>query len=188
MNFTALFLSLFISLNVFAANWAEDFEALKGVPRSYSDSGAICEEIARLDMQKKYPAPQYKVEVGIAYSDADGTIGELDVIVFDRGQVTLIGEVKCWKSLNGGLKKARDQRARFLKNLRSGKALDFTSTSTHQRFSPNAFKDVQDFITIGQLGARAAGYDLELGYTLEEMHQHTDDMIGCQQSGECVRP
>lgn len=188
MKLAALFLSLFISINVFAANWAEDFEALKKVPRSYSDSGAICEEIARLDIQKKYPAPQFKVEVGIAYSDRDGTIGELDVIVFDRGQVTLIGEVKCWNSLNGGLKKAREQRARFLDNLNSNKELVFMSTSTRQRFDQSAFEGVQNFITIGQLGALDKGYDMELGYTLEEMHQHTGDMIGCQQSGECVRP
>lgn len=188
MKLTALILSLLVSLNIFAANWAEDFEALKGIPRSYQDSGAICEEIARLDVQKKYPAPQYKVEVGIAYGDNQRTIGELDVVVFDRNQVILVGEVKCWKDLRGGLKKALDQRARFLKNLHSNKPLIFTSTSTHQRFSQNAFKDVQEFITIGQMGAVESGYDAELGYTLSELHGHTEDMIGCQNSGQCARP
>jgi hypothetical protein len=190
MKLFALLGALFFSLNVLAANWAEDFEALKSIPRSYQDSGAICEEVARLDVQKQFPAPQYEVIVGIAYGDGTRTIGELDVVVFDHNSnhVVRIGEVKCWKSLSGGLNKARDQRGRFLKNRRSNKQLYFKSTSNNQEFSQDAFEGVNDFITIGQLGSVAAGYDQELGYTLNEMHQHTGDMLRCQKAGLCAKP
>ena len=75
--------SLLISLSAFAG-WPEDFAELKKIPRDYQDAGSICEEVARLDMQREYPAPQFTVEVGIAYADEERTVGELDIIIFDN--------------------------------------------------------------------------------------------------------
>ncbi|QLY26238.1 hypothetical protein [Bdellovibrio sp. KM01] len=190
MKLSVFVSALLFSLNLFAANWAEDFEALKSVPRSYEDSGAICEEVARLDVRKQFPAPQYHVEVGIAYGDGHRTIGELDIIVFDLNmqRVVRIGEVKCWKSFSGGLNKARDQRGRFLKTIRSNGQVFFKNTSTGQMYDQAWFEGINDFISIGQAGAVANGYDQELGYTLNELHQHTGDMLRCQKQGECAKP
>jgi hypothetical protein len=187
----SVFVSAFLfSLNLFAANWAEDFEALKSVPRSYEDSGAICEEVARLDVRKQFPAPQYVVEVGIAYGDGSRTIGELDIIVFDLNmqRVVRIGEVKCWKSFSGGLSKAREQRTRFLNTIRSNGPVYFKNTSTGQMYDQAWFKGINDFITIGQAGAVSNGYDQELDYNLNELHEHTGDMILCQKIGQCAKP
>lgn len=189
MKFTSFVLAFLCSATTFAT-WQEDFSQLKSIPRSYQDAGAICEEVARLDMQKEYPAPQFTLINGIAYGDADRTIGELDVVVFDNNlhKVVRIAEVKCWRDLGGGLSKAHEQRQRFLKNLRSNKVLFFKSTSTQELFNQDEFEHVKEFITIGQKGSVAAGYDQELNYTLKELHGYTLEMISCQHKNECVRP
>ncbi|MNJ92626.1 hypothetical protein D3C87_103000 [compost metagenome] len=189
MKFLLAALSLSFCLPAFAT-WSEDFAALKDIPRSYEDAGAICEEVARLDFKKDYPAPQYDVAVGIAYGDGQRTIGELDVIVFDNNthKAVRVAEVKCWKNMSGGLNKALDQRARFLKNIRSGKKIVLESTSSHKVYDQEAFEYVEDFITVGQKGSLKEGYDQELNYTLKELHQYSVEMIRCQNQGQCARP
>ena len=186
-------LVLFLSLSSVAfAGLQEDFEALKSVPRDYTDSGSICEEVARLRIAEEYPAPQYTVEVGIAYANDFRTIGELDVVIFDNNLAKAIklAEVKCWKDARGGLKKAQEQRARFLKNIRSGNggSLQFVSTSTHQRYEAEQFRHVNEFISIAQKGTTSVGYDMEMEYSLNEFKSLRMKMIQCQQAGECAKP
>lgn len=186
-------LVLFLSLSSVAfAGLQEDFEALKSVPRDYTDSGSICEEVARLRIAEEYQAPQYTVEVGIAYGNAERTIGELDIIIFDNNlhKAIKLGEVKCWKDARGGLKKAQDQRARFLKNIRSGNGrnLEFVNTATHQRYDAEQFLHVNEFISIAQKGTTAVGYDMEMEYSLGEFNALRMKMIQCQKQGECAKP
>lgn len=185
-TFLAVFL---LSVSVFAG-WKEDFQILKNIPRDYQDAGSICEEVARVDMMRLYPAPQYTVEVGIAYSDDERTIGELDIIIFDNNlnKVIKTGEVKCWKDVRGGLKKAREQRLRFISYLESGRALYFRSTSTGKYFDPGQFAGLKDFFSVAQKGSQAQGFTRELQYTLSELKQYRKEMIHCQNRGECVSP
>jgi len=180
---------LFVSFSAHAT-WEEDFAQLKNIPRSYEDSGSICEEVGRLEMQKEFPAPQYSVIVGIAYGDEARVIGELDLVIFDNNlqKVIKIGEVKCWKDVRGGLEKAREQRARFLKAIRSNRSLRFFSTSTKEAFPQEKFEYVQEFFSMAQKGSVAQGFDRELEYTLKEMHDYRYEMIRCQNQGRCVRP
>ncbi|MBK7892801.1 MAG: hypothetical protein IPJ84_18715 [Bdellovibrionales bacterium] len=190
-------MALMVSLPA-SADWASDFEQLKNHPRSYEDSGAICEEIARLDLEREYemhfPDAQIEVLNGIGYADENGTLGELDVVVFktdvetNQKNVVQIAEVKCWKDINGGLEKAREQRARFVKALRSSKELKFYSTSSAMHFERTAFSASVQFITIGQKGAGANGYDRELQYELLELHRFRNEMVRCQFHGQCARP
>lgn len=189
MKIFVLLLALLSSNTVFAS-WEEDFELIKNVPRSYEDSGSICEEVARVQVQREFPAPQYNVIVGIAYGDASHVIGELDVVIFDNNiqKVVKIGEVKCWKDLPGGLEKAHEQRARFLKTVRSNKATRFFNTSTKENYSPEQFQFVNEFFSIAQKGSVAQGFDRELEYTLLEMKNHRYEMIRCQHDGKCARP
>nr|BFD67058.1 hypothetical protein HAGR004_20800 [Bdellovibrio sp. HAGR004] len=189
-KFTLLTSLLLLLASSAFADWAQDFEELKNIPRSYEDSGAICEEVARLDMQKEFPSPQYKVEVGIAYGDGSRTIGELDIVILDlqQNKVIKVAEVKCWKDIRGGLQKAMDQRARFMKHNNSSKPLYFRSTSSQQVFERELFEDVEEFFSIAQKGAASAGFDVELAYTLKEMHQHRTEMLRCQSQGICAKP
>lgn len=190
-------MALMVSLTA-SADWASDFEKLKNHPRSYEDSGAICEEIARLDLEREFesqfPDAHFEVLNGIGYADANGTLGELDVVVFEKNvetnqkHVVQIAEVKCWKDIKGGLEKAHEQRARFIKALRSAKELKFYSTSSASHFDRAAFAPNTQFITIGQKGAGANGYDRELQYELLELHRFRNEMVRCQFQGQCARP
>jgi hypothetical protein len=189
MKFFVLLSALLVSISAFA-KWPEDFAILKDIPRDYQDAGSICEEVARVDMMREYPAPQYHVEVGIAYGDEERTIGELDIIIFDNNlnKVYKIAEVKCWKDVRGGLNKAREQRARFTDMIHSGKALRFRSTSTGQIYDQSQFNNVSNFFSIAQLGSEKVGFDVELEYTLAELKQFRKDMIHCQNKGQCASP
>lgn len=190
MKFLSLCAIFFMFSSVALATWTEDFEALRNVSRSYEDSGAICEEVARLAIEKEYPSPQFSVLLGIAYADEVRTIGELDVVVFDNNiqKVIKIGEVKCWKDVPAGLAKAQEQRARFMKTVRSSKKVIFRSTSSQEVFDADKFAHAREFFSMGQKGSVAVGFDRELKYTLKEMHDHRLDMIRCQHQGLCARP
>lgn len=187
---TFFLITAFLFSSIAAASWEQDFELLKDVPVSYEAAGTICEEIARLDMQVEYPAPQYNVLVGIAYGNEERVIGELDVVIFDNNiqKVAKIAEVKCWKDLKAGMEKAHEQRARFIKAIRSGKPLEFFSTSTKEVFPQEQFENVKEFFSIGQKGATAFGFERELEYTLLEVKHHRTDMIRCQNQGKCAHP
>lgn len=90
--------------------------------------------------------------------------------------------------MSGGLRKAHEQRARFLSAIKSGKTLFFRSTSTDEEFDQEQFKQISSFTTMGQKGAVGAGYDDELEYDLRQLHGFSDEMISCQNRGECAQP
>lgn len=188
-KFFFVFVSL-LTLNSFAG-LTEDYHALKNAGKDLSAIGSICEDVTQLRYIEQYPQPQYRVLTGIAYSDKDRTIGELDLIVFDTNthNAILIGEVKCWKNPKGGLKKAKDQRQRFLTHVKSSKALTFKWLSDpKEKFTKTQFNKTNDFISIAQLGTKAKGFDVELEYTLDELMQLRTDIMQCQDSGECLKP
>jgi hypothetical protein len=172
------------------ASWSEDFQEIKNTPRNYTDAGAICEELAKVQFEKEYNKKDFEVVVGIAYGDGQRTIGELDVVVFDRNSKSAVKvtEVKCWADLSGGLHKAHLQRARFLANIDAKKPIYFKSTATLKSYPQDVFKDVTVFTTLGQKGSVQAGYDAELEYDLNELHRLSSEMIRCQNQGVCARP
>jgi hypothetical protein len=188
-NVSFLF-SVLLSINSFAG-LSEDYHALKNAGKDLTAIGSICEDVTQLRYIEKYPEPQFRVLTGIAYSDKDRTIGELDLIVFDNEthNAILIGEVKCWKDPKSGLKKAKEQRQRFLDYVRSSKALTFKwLTDPKEKFTKTQFNKTSDFISIAQLGAKSKGFDVELEYTLDELMKLREDIMQCQNSGECLKP
>lgn len=188
MRHLVIFTLIFSTQLYVFAGWNEDFEVLKTRPRSYEDSGAICEELAKIQFEKKYDTSKYNVEVGIAYGDTDRTIGELDIVVFEKSplKVVHVAEVKCWKDARAGLEKAKDQRKRFLTNVNRDKVLYFESTSTQKDYSQQLFEGPMTFSTIGQKGTVQHGYDDELEYDLRALHEYRMDMLECQDRGECA--
>jgi hypothetical protein len=184
-----LFISFFTTHLL--AGLAEDFHTLKNSGKDFHIVGSICEHVTQLRYIEEYPEPDYRVLTGIAYRDKDRTLGELDLIVFENkdSKAILIGEVKCWKDPDGGLKKAKDQRQRFLKNIKSNKALTFEwLDNPKEKFTKGQFNKTKNFISISQLGTKEAGFDVELEYTLEELMKLRHDIMACQVSGECVKP
>lgn len=180
----------FFALQLFAG-FNEDFEKIKNSGRDLEPTGAICEEVAQLRFAEKYPAPKYQVVTGIEYSDAKGSVGELDLIVFNtETQIAeVIAEVKCWKSPKNGLEKAKDQRQRFLTHIHSSKSLKFKWLDDPTRpLSKEQFSQVSEFYFVAQAGTQAEGFDFELPYSLRELMQLRTEVLRCQTYGGCSKP
>ncbi len=185
-NFYSLLFVSLISV-VAQADLLHDYEAIKNNGRNLQDTGAICEEVAKLDKQREY-GDQYTVLSGVEYSGRDGTIGELDIVVFENrtNEAVLIGEVKCWNDMSQGLRKARDQRKRFLDNINSRRELHFRwKDDPKVRLTKQMFNKTDVFISIAQKGAKKQGYENELQYTLRELMELRDMIMGCQASKAC---
>jgi hypothetical protein len=186
--FFGLFVSLFASLS-YAIPVESYVDQLKNIPISYEASGTICEQVARLEVMKQYPDNQFETVTGIAYGDSQRTIGELDVIVFNRttNMVVIIAEVKCWKDLAAAHTKALAQRTRFLNSMRSSKA--FKLFSPTQAYSKQQFMapDLQ-FITISQAGGLDYGFTYALEHSLNELMSLRTLMLRCQSDNLCARP
>lgn len=184
--FYALLATALIS-NLAQAGLLQDYEAIKNNGRNLQDTGAICEEVAMLEKQREY-GDQYTVISGVEYSDRDGTVGELDIVVFENRTNTavLIGEVKCWKDMSSGLRKAREQRQRFLTNIKSSREIHFRwKNDPKVRLTKQMFNKTDQFISIAQKGAKKSGYENELSYTLLELMELRDMIMGCQVSKAC---
>lgn len=188
MRFTIFSFLLVLSFQTFAG-LTEDYDKIKDLGRNLEPTGAICEEIAQLRFAEIYPEPNYKVVTGIEYADKEKTLGELDVVVFNNETqlADIIGEVKCYTTVKSGLKKAKEQRKRFLTNINSPKALTFTWLNDRTvKLAKTQFKKAKKFVTIGQSGTIAKGYDYELPYSLSELMQLREDIIKCQSEGRCA--
>ncbi len=187
-----IFLVTFVAALIARAGMIEDYEALKNMGRSLQDAGAICEEVSRLRFVENFPPPRYTVLVGVVYgANSDGVLGELDVVVFDNStcSVPTVGEVKCWRNPADGLKKAQDQRTRFLTNIRSGRPLFFYLNSDRSMtFNKAQFQTVSQFVSVAQKGTRSVGYDIELPYSLNDLDDLRSRIMRCQNTGQCRRP
>ncbi|WII71069.1 hypothetical protein QJS83_11410 [Bdellovibrio sp. 22V] len=183
-------LSLLLVTSSAFADLAESFEKIKTHARHYRDPGAVCEEVAQVEFSEQYPAPQYEVIVGVAYNVKGRTVGELDMVLMDKNtqKVAMVGEVKCYTDLKNGLKKAKQQRKRFLQTLGSGVPIEFVNTSTGEKYAYEQFQYVTQFVSISQKGGRAVGFDYELEHSLDEMSQLRDQIIHCQKDRLCPVP
>ncbi len=192
--FQRTFLSflLLFSISVQAADLQAAFDALKNLGANYYSNGTVCEELAKIQLERTYSKPNYDVVVGIAYADGRRILGELDVVVFNRATrgAELIAEVKCWQNLSKAQSKARLQRERFFKTLEeafgSRVEIDFFDARTQRvEFSLDQFRGRPQFISISQAGGESAGFDLTLEYTLEELMKLRGELLECQNRGHC---
>ncbi len=178
--------SVFFSLAAPAAPIQDLFTQLRDSGLNYEVVGTVCEQVSRLELQKVYPVSQYEVVNGIEYGDATRTIGELDVVVFDKAtkKAVLVGEVKCWKDLKSAIAKARDQRFRFQKSLAKDIALHDYQTD----YDKEQFSSVQKYVAIAPKGAKAAGFEVDMENSLGELMQLRDMLMTCQDQGQCAPP
>lgn len=187
--FTGLLATLLMTVSVQAADIQPAFDALKGIPVDYSPTGQVCEQVARLQLSEKYVAGQYDIAVGVEYIVAGRTVGELDIVVVDKASqnVVLVGEVKCWRSMGGGLSKAQKQRARFVRTLQSQPEQIVFKAKEGASFASEQFQGTK-YIAIAQQGSLRAGFDVELNYSLQELMQLRGKLIDCQAQGQCPVP
>jgi hypothetical protein len=147
------------------------FTQLKDSGEDFRPQGSVCEQVARLDLERKYSHPDYVVETGISYGQNNQVVGELDVVVFDSRShaAVLIGEVKCWKKLGSAQHKARQQRLRFQTVLAQHGFHFFSAKHPDQNYQDDQFQASTPFITISQKGGEINGFELTLDYDLDEM-------------------
>lgn len=178
---------LFIGSNALALGDLNSiFEALKDKPVNYAPTGQICEQVARLKYAEVYDPSQFDLNVGVEYKVNGTTIGELDLVITDKSnhQVALVGEVKCWRNVQGALNKAHKQRARFISTLQSqGNRIVF-SAKEGASFNAGQFSNPK-YVAISTLGTVSSGFDTEIEYSLDEMMQLRDRIMQCQAEGKC---
>ena len=183
-----LLVSLFVSSS-FAVPVEDYVQILKDVPMSYEPAGAICEQVAREEMKQEFSENQFDIVTGIAYGEKGRTLGELDVIVFNRttNMAVRISEVKCWKDLNAALAKALNQRTRFINNIRRSKNLLMVGNG--RSYNPQQFRDSNlTFTTISQAGGLDFGFDYALEHDLHQLMYLRGLMLRCQSDGICAKP
>lgn len=166
----------------------EIFEQIKNVPISYDPEGAVCEQVARVELQKEFPIEQYDVVVGIDYALKNRVLGEMDMVVFDKrtNNVVLVSEVKCWKSFKDGLAKAMEQRGLFTWVLQNNPQTVKLTSHEGRIVSPEQFLANKNYQTISQFGGVKYGFDKELPYTLVELKRLRTMLLRCKVWSGCA--
>lgn len=150
----------------------------------FGPSGMVCERVAVREVESLYPSANFNIINSIRYDRSNKTIGELDVVIFDKstGQVEAIAEVKCWTSFSGALKKAKNQRMRFLTHLNNN--IDIFDKDG-KKYSKNLFKNIQKYFAISQAGGVNQGFDFELSLTYKELMELRSRLLDCKSEGRC---
>lgn len=193
IRFFSLSISFLYISQSWAGNFAKDYDAIKNNGEKYQVIGVICEQVAKLRLQEKYPAPQYEVLTGIEYFEGKRTVGELDVTVLDNSQpkprAVVVSEVKCWKNLDNARKKALDQRQRFQTHIAGNQPIRIQMNHGDRRkFSREQFLTVSQYLAISQSGGEASGFEMTLDYSLEELMEMRRKIMECQERRECRAP
>lgn len=164
----------------------EYFEILSYEKTDFEPVGAVCERVAVREVEPTYPTANYEIINSIQYDEHKTTIGELDVVIFDKttGKVEAIAEVKCWKSFKGALKKAKEQRMRFLTHLNRNIVI---TDKDQKRYSKDKFNSIQKYFSISQNGGVNQGFDFELSLDFKELMELRKMLLDCRAQGRCPR-
>lgn len=171
------------------STWQDAYvNRLRNEPVNYQVEGAICEQVARLELEAEYPKAQFKVHVNMSYGLGNQVLGELDVIVSEKfsDDVILVGEVKCWTEPGRAQAKGSAQRTRFMEHIARTAGLWVREGTRYLKMS--RFSRLQDFVLIGPRGARRYGFERELRLDLDDLMDLRRTMMDCQKAGECTRP
>lgn len=162
------------------------FEALSYEKVDFEPTGAVCERVAVREVESLYPEHRFKIINGIQYDDKKATIGELDLVMFDResDKVEAIAEVKCWRSFEGARKKAKEQRMRFQTYLNKNIVI---TDKERNRYSKDQFNSVQKYFSISQSGGVNQGFDFELSLDFKELMELRKRLLDCHAQGRCPR-
>lgn len=189
---TFLLLSIIFPSLLFAKNTENSkrindyFEILSYEKTDFEPVGAVCERVAVREVEPIYPSANFDIVNSIQYDEHKTTIGELDVVIFDKatGKVEAIAEVKCWKSFKGALKKAKEQRMRFLTHLNRNIVI---TDKDEKRYSKDKFNSIQKYFSISQNGGVNQGFDFELSLDFKELMELRKMLLDCRAQGRCPR-
>lgn len=162
------------------------FEILSYEKTDFEPVGAVCERVAVRELDPSYPDANYTIVNGIQYDEHKTTVGELDVVIFDKftGKVEAVAEVKCWRSFQGALKKAKEQRMRFLTHLNRNIVI---TDKEAKRYSKESFNQIKKYFSISQDGGINQGFDFELSLDFRELMELRKRLLDCRSAGRCPR-
>jgi hypothetical protein len=162
------------------------FEYLSHDSTDFEPMGNVCERVALKEVEALYPTALYDIKNGMEYNERNATIGELDLVMINRntGKAEAVAEVKCWRSLQGGLKKAKEQRMRFLNYLNRNIVLKDMEEKT---YSKDIFSNIQKFFSISQRGGVSEGFDFELSLDFKELMDLRKKLLDCRVQGHCPK-
>lgn len=189
--YLTLSLCLFQSFNSYGKTFGQEeiiqkyFDLLKIESTDFEPTGAVCERVAVRELVQEYPTDKYFIKNGIQYDERNMTIGELDVVVFDKatGMVEAVAEVKCWKSFEGARKKAKEQRMRFQTYLNKNIVIYDDEGKKYQK---NQFALVRRYFSISQFGGVGQGFDVELSLDFKEMMELRKRLLDCRAFKNCL--
>lgn len=178
------------------AQKAADYTELSQIPAKYEVIGTICEYLTAIRLRDQYPADKYFIEIGIEYRVGGRVIGEIDDVVFrksDREAVAVV-QVKCRHNMSRAHHDASEQNERFEDTMNSiggqqSRGVTFRSTSKPDLVVTQANMDeVETYITASQDGGELHGFDVTIGYDLDEAMAIRDRLMFCQSNGTCPSP
>jgi len=195
---TSKLLNLFLILTSFATIQAsakvfennqridEYFEVLSYEKTDFEPTGTVCERVAVREVESLYPSSNYDIKNSIQYDEHKTTVGELDVVIFnkDSHKVEAVAEVKCWRSFQGALKKAKEQRMRFLTYLNKNIVI---TDKDNKVYSKDVFKNIQKYFSISQDGGVNQGFDFELSLDFNELMELRKRLLDCRAQGRCPK-
>lgn len=172
-----------------ARDWRLPYiERLREVHANYEDAGKICEEVARLELISQFKPRLYDIRMNISYGDRSHTVGELDVVIFDRrtGRAVVVAEVKCWGDPRKAEHEGRKQQRRFQEVLKNKTEVEFWDHEREKYSTAQFGSEKCEYMLIGQAGTRNYGFDMELRLNLEDLKDLRRAMLDCQRSGDCL--
>lgn len=192
---STLVLSFLMPSSVYARLSTEElFERLKDSAIDFDTQGKICEVVEVLNLEDQYPAPRHKVMSGIKYKNPFRTLGEIDAVVFDLSNQTVIRieEVKCWNedTLSVANRKAREQLDRLYSTMQSTKPIEIYDPETLETFERVQFRSLprSDYHSVAQKVDGRSRFDEDLGFYLDELRSLRARLINCQRTGPCAKP
>lgn len=185
-------LSIFINYQSFAKEFEnnqrieEYFEVLSYEKTDFEPTGTVCERVAVREVESLYPSSNYDIKNSIQYDEHKITVGELDVVIFNKenNKVEAVAEVKCWRSFQGALKKAKEQRMRFLTYLNKNIVI---TDKDNKVYSKDVFKNIQKYFSISQDGGVNQGFDFELSLDFKELMELRKRLLDCRAQGRCPK-
>jgi len=179
------------NLNSFGKSFGQEeviqkyFDILKNESTDFEPTGAVCERVAVRELVNDYPADKFFIKNGIQYDERNMTIGELDVVIFDKatGLVEAVAEVKCWRSFEGARKKAKEQRMRFQTYLNKNIVI---YDDEGKKYPKNQFALVRRYFAISQFGGVGQGFDVELSLDFKEMMELRKRLLDCRAFKNCL--
>ncbi|HMP75010.1 MAG TPA: protein kinase [Kiritimatiellia bacterium] len=154
----------------------QHFDRIKDLNFNFNSVGTVAEALAFLMVREQY-AGQTNIDLlhSIHFHGRDGKEGgELDVVVMQKNprEAIAVYEVKVSDNLPDALSKGRAQLRRFQGFVSSNVITRIQHPADETRlFRPDQFDEIQFFGHIGSVGARDAGYDMEIDLTRAEATQ-----------------